>query len=182
MTHKYITIKLLNYNQSFLVYSQDLMLLSQYKTYHSFKSYCLFKNSNGVFKIVSISLEIQSLSTIGSCKMKVKYFYSKREDPRHSYNEIKAKPTPISISSLVLSVMNLLLIFWAPRAWTAPPLCLSSAPHPADLIGSGQLHSLPAAILGHTCVLTAPIYWGFLCCFTFISGLLASILGLQTTT
>lgn len=66
------------------------------------------------------------------------------------------------------------------RAWTAPPLCLSSAPHPAGLVGSGQLHSLPAAILGHTCVPTSPIYGGFLCCFTFISGLLASILGLQT--
>lgn len=129
-----------------------------------------------------VSLEIQSLSIIGSGKMKVKYFYSKRERPKTQLQLNQSKTNTHQYKQLGTQCRELTHDLLGSKGHGQLHLsdCLSSAPHPAGPIGSGQLCPLPAAVLHHTCVLTSPICWGLPRCFTFINGLLASILGLQT--
>jgi hypothetical protein len=73
-------ISLLSHKLPFSVYLQDHRLISQGQNQYRVKSSTVFKNANTLkvqvlFKKSNNSLKVQSLSTLGSCKMKVTYSF-----------------------------------------------------------------------------------------------------------
>lgn len=103
--------------------------------------------------------------------------YFKREDPGQSHNQIKAIPKSNSVN---LSVLILgLVIFWAPEGLGGSSAALPSTAHAACLVGSGQIHSTFATVLGyHLMLLASPKCWDF-CCNRAAPSSIASLGSLQ---
>lgn len=84
----------------------------------------------------------------------------KREDPEHRHNSIKANPKSNSVN-LRLLILGL-MIFWAPMGLGSSCPALPSTAHLACLIGSGQIHSSFATVIGHhLMVLASQKFWNF---------------------